>query len=448
LAIPDLLRNRDFNLYWCGLVASQVGTRATSVANLYQVYTLTRSVPITGLVGLAQGVALLVLSPFGGAYADRVDRRRLLQVTQSVSLGVTLALAALTIAGRVAVWQVLVCVVLITAASTFDAPARQALIPALVPRAQLPQAFSLLNPSRELAFLVGPSAAGLLIAVSGPALVYIVDAGTYGVLVVALAMLRTPRMQSGPRTTSLWAEIRLGAVFLRSRTLILQLMTLDLSATLFAAYRVVLPALALDVLHVGPAGYGLLSSAPSAGAVLATYFVFRVLARSRRLGRVLLLATMGYGVATMLLAQSPHFATALFAAVLMGALDAMATSIRHAAVQLETPDELRGRVSSIYQMASRGGPSLGDVNVGLLAGLLGPVAALTLGGTVPLLYAGVLWARGGRVPRYEGADQEEVQPTPVVEPPDQKPVIPVSEWRPGRQQPGSTSPSSGSPGPG
>lgn len=405
MRLPDVLRHRNFNLYWFGLVASQMGTRATSVANLYQVYALTRSVPLTGLVGLCQGIALLVLSPLGGAYADRVDRRRLLQFTQGVSLVVALVLGLLTFTGQVQVWQILVCVVLITAASAFDAPARQALIPALVPRAHLPAAFSLLNPSRELAFLVGPSAAGVLIAVSGPGLVYLADAVTYGLLVLLLAMLRIvpPARRSGE--TSLWQEIKAGAAFVRSRTLIVQIIGLDLTATLFGAYRVVLPALSLDILQVGPAGYGVLSSAPSAGAVLGTWFILRVVQRSRRLGRVLLLATMGYGVAVVGLAQSPSFGAALAVAIMIGAFDATATSIRHAAVQLETPDSLRGRVSSIYQMASRGGPSLGDVNIGLLAGLLGPVGALTVGGLVPILHAAGMFVGRTRVARYGGVNE-------------------------------------------
>ena len=404
MTVAAVLRHRNFNLYWFGLVASQIGTRATSVANLYQVYALTRSVPITGLVGLAQGIALLLLSPLGGAYADRLDRRRLLQLTQGVSLVVALTLALLTLSGQVRIWQILVCVVLITAASTFDAPARQALIPSLVPRQHLPAAFSLLNPSRELAFLIGPSLAGVLIALNGPALVYLVDAVTYAVLVVVLALLRIHPAGTRLRDTSLWQEILAGAAFVRSRALILQIIGLDLTATLFGAYRVVLPALSLDILEVGPTGYGVLSSAPSAGAVLATWFVLRVVSRSRRLGRVLLLATAGYGVAVVGLAQSPWFGAALATAVLIGAFDAMATSIRHAAVQLETPDQLRGRVSSIYQMASRGGPSLGDVNVGVLAGLLGPVGALTAGGLVPIVYAAAMYLRGARVAGYEGVN--------------------------------------------
>jgi MFS family permease len=348
-------------------------------------------------------VSLLVLSPIGGAYADRIDRRRLLQATQLLALVVAGVLAALTELGKASTAAVLVSVLLTTAAGTFDQPARQALIPAMVPREELPQAFALLNPSRELAVLLGPALAGLFIAWHGPGLMYAVDAGTYAVLVVVLALIRTPRLVPETRHQPVLRTIVEGAKFVKHRPLIWMMMTLDLSATLFGAYRVVLPALSLTVLHAGPTGYGLLSAAPSAGALLATYPVFRAVDRIKAIGKVLLLASAGYGVATILLAQSPWLAAALIAGLLIGACDAMATTIRQACVQLETPDSMRGRVSSIYQMASRGGPALGDLNIGWVAGLLGPVTALSLGGFVPILYAGLLYLRGGRIRSYSVA---------------------------------------------
>jgi len=410
MRLAPALRHRDFNLYWFGVVFSQIGTRGTVAANLYQVYEHTRSTAVTGLVGLAQAVALLVLSPLGGAYADRLDRRRLLQVTQVVALVVAATLAVVTEAGRATTVDVLGCVLLTTAAATFDQPARQALIPAMVPRDELPQAFALLNPSRELAVLVGPALAGLFIAVHGPGLMYAADAGTYAVLVVILGLIRTPRLVG--QHQPIWQSIRDGVAFVRGRPLIWLMMSLDLSATLFGAYRVVLPALALDVLHAGPTGYGLLSAAPSAGALLATYLVFRVMGRWRPVGAVLLAASAGYGLATIGLAQSRWLAVSLLAGLLIGACDAMATTIRQAAVQLETPDAMRGRVSAIYQMASRGGPALGDLDIGWLAGLMGPVTALSVGALVPIAYAGLHALRGSGVSRYrvdrDAARQESV----------------------------------------
>ena len=163
-------------------------------------------------------------------------------------------LAVLTLTGHIVAWQVLVSVVLTTAAATFDQPARQALIPALVPRTQLPQAFALLNPSREVAVLLGPALAGIFIGIAGPGLMYAVDAGTYAVLVVILQLLRVAKLDGAGSHTSVWRQLVEGARFVKGRRIIWMLMSLDLSATLFGAYRVVLPALCATVFHVGPAG--------------------------------------------------------------------------------------------------------------------------------------------------------------------------------------------------
>ncbi|MEO3856385.1 MFS transporter [Acrocarpospora sp. B8E8] len=403
----SVLRNRDFTLYWAGVVASQIGTRGTVAANFYHVYQLTGSIAYTGLVGAAQAVALLVLSPLGGALADRVDRRRLLQAAQGVALVVAAALAWLTLTGRVQAWQVVASVVLTTAAATFDQPARQALIPALVPRAQIGQAIALLNPSRELAILVGPLLAGMLITVAGPGLMYAVDAATYGLLVAVLGVMRIAGLTPRGERRSVLHSIAEGARYIRHRPLIYKLMALDLSATVFSAYRVLLPALAVDVLQVGSTGYGVLSAAPSAGALLATYSVYRTVQRSSRQGAVLLVATALYGVSALLLAHAPLYWTAVVAAGLLGACDAMATTIRHAAVQIDTPDEIRGRVTAFYQMSSRGGPAIGDVVVGAFAGLVGPVAALTVGAFGPILVAAAFWTREPVVRSYTGGVAEE-----------------------------------------
>jgi predicted MFS family arabinose efflux permease len=267
-------------------------------------------------------------------------------------------------------------------------------------------AIALINPSREVAVLVGPALAGVLIAVRGPELVYLLEAAAYAVLIGVLAVLRISPLVPlpGPRR-SVFGSIAEGARYVRRRPLIIRLVALDLAATLFAAYRVLLPAIALDVLGVGPTGYGLLSAAPSAGALLATYVVFRVVGRSRRLGRVVLVSTILYGFAAMLLAQSKWFPLALLAALLIGALDAMATTIRHAAVQLDTPDHIRGRVTALYQMASRGGPALGDLTVGAVAAAVGPATALTAGALVPILVAGAFFTRPNVVREYGSASK-------------------------------------------
>lgn len=400
MRLPDLARNRDFDLYWGGVVLSEIGTRATFAANLFHIYQLTGSTLQTGLVGLFQAVSLVFLSPLGGAYADRVNRRRLLQAMQATSLLVSLGLAILTLADVIEPWHILVSVLLNSAAETFDRPARQAIIPALIPKGDMVQAFALLNPSREIAILIGPALAGFLIAGVGVEAVYLADVASYAVLVVVLQLLPVPTPPNEAKDRSVWANISEGFAWLRGRPLILQLIGLDLACTLFASYRAVLPALATDVLGVGPSGYGLLSAAPSAGALIGSALVYR-LAKTVRSGHIVLAATAAYGLTAIALAQAPVFALALLAAGGLGLFDAMHTTVRHAGVQLETPDEIRGRVTSTYQIASRGGPALGDLNIGVLAGSLGPAAALSIGGVVPILAALASAVRGGRVRDYQ-----------------------------------------------
>jgi MFS family permease len=413
-----LLTNRDFVLFWSGVVLSQIGTRATVAASLWQVYQLTGSIAATGLVGAAQAVALVTLSPLGGVLADRWDRRRLLQATQALAMLAALGMAALTLSGAVRPWHVVAGVLVTTAAATFDQPCRQALVPALVPREVLPAAIALLNPSRELAVLTGPAIGGLLIAVDGPGLVYLLDGVTYAALIAVLVVLRVPplrRTHDGP-APSVRADMAEGARYVRRRPLIWSLCGLDLVLTVFGAYRVLLPAFS-DRLDIGPTGYGLLSAAPSLGALLATYGIVRLVTRSRRLGRVLLVAMVCYGVVAICFAQTSVLAGVLLFALLLGACDATATTIRHTAVQLDTPDELRGRVQSLYQITSRGGPALGDVVIGAAAGVLGPVTALTAGATLPVLVGLLLLGRANVVREYTGiAAEPPAAPVPAQRP--------------------------------
>lgn len=418
MGVPDVLRNRDFNLYWSGVVFSQIGARGTIAANYYHVYALTDSIFYTGLVGAGQAVALLLLSPLGGALADRFDRRRLLQAAQAVAMLVAVVLTALTLSGMVLAWHVVVSVLLTTAAATFDQPARQALIPALVPRKQIGEAIALLNPSREVAILLGPLIAGVLIAIGGPGVMYAFNVLTYAVLIGILTFVRVPRLvPTGAAAGPVFASIAEGARYVVHRPLITSLMGLDLSATIFSAYRVLLPALAADVLMVGPTGYGVLSAAPSAGALLATYTIFQVVKGSSRQGRILLVATALYGFSAVFLAQSRTLWVAVGAALLLGAFDAMATTIRHAAVQVDTPDEIRGRVTAFYQMSSRGGPAIGDVVVGSIAGVVGPVVALTAGAAGPVLVAIAFAVRPNVVRSYRGVVEVQDPPVPTA-PPD------------------------------
>jgi MFS family permease len=396
----SVLRDRNFLLYFAGVVLSEAGVRGTLAINLYHVYLLSGSTAMVGVVGLFQGAALLVLGPLGGALADRLDRRRLVQVTQLLSFVVSAALAAVTFLDLVSLWHIYLAVLLNTAAATFDGPARWALIPGIVQRHQVVKAFALVNPGRQMAWLAGPAVGGLLVGVAGPGLMYAVDAATYLVLILALVFLRVAPVEPDERKPSILSSIGQGLRFVRERPIIWQLLALDLVTMLFGAWRVILPAMAEDVLQVGPTGYGFLTAVVPAGALVGSWIVYRAIDRLRA-GRLVVWATAGYGIACIGLAQSRTIGFAVAAAFAIGTADALWSTVQQAAIQVETPDELRGRVSSLLQLVGRGGPSLGNANIGFIAGAIGPIAALTAGGLVPIVAAGLVAMFGVRLRQYQ-----------------------------------------------
>ena len=395
-----MLRHRDFRLYLGGVVLSQVGVHGTFMAMLYHVYLLTGSTVQVGFVGGARLVAVLLLSPLGGYFADRLDRKRLLQLSQLASTCASLLLAFVTLAGVAATWHVLVAAMVNSAAATFDGPVRKAVIPAMLPRAEMVRGLAVMNLGHEIGTLVGPALGGVLIAIGGPGLMYLLDGLTYVGLIVVVTVVDIPSLPVSERAAGLWSSVGAGLSYVRQRPLIGHLMALDVSAMIFAAYRVVLPALAVDILDVGPTGYGLLAAGPAAGALLGGAIIYRLAESSTGAGRIVIGSTMAYGAAAIVLAQTRWFPVALLAAAVLGLTDAVATTIRHAAVLLETPDRLRGRVSAVYEMAAGGGPPLGEFNIGWLSGLVGVTTALTFGGVVPILYAVIVLASSPRVRDY------------------------------------------------
>lgn len=400
--IPSLFKdNANFRYYWLGLVLSQIGSRATTVALLWQVYQISGSTIATGLVGLSQAVAIIVLSPLGGVVADRLDRARLLQTTQSIALGVDIYLIALTLSGHVSPPLIYIGVAITSAAGTFDGPTRQALIGAIVGPDRLVEAFSLTNPLRSLAFLIGPPIGGVLLAAYGPQGAYIFDALTYAALVVLLALMHVPKIPAIHRAT-IWESFGEGVAFIKGRPIIWQLITLDLSAMVFCAYNALLPALATSVWHASAQEYGILFGLPSAGAILGTLIYLRF-SHGETFGRVSLAATLCYGLAAICLGQTTTVFAAMPVALALGCLDALAEIPRQVAVQAETPDEKRGRVTALYQMASNGGPAVGNSLLGSLGAFVGIPLALAMGGSVTVLYTVFMATRSKTVRAYNHA---------------------------------------------
>jgi MFS family permease len=404
--LPRALSERDFRRFVVAVALSQIGTQGTLAAVLYHVYQLSGSLTQVGLVGAGRAIAILLLTPLGGHFADRYDRRLVLQVSQGVSLIASTVLAVTTLLGVVGVGTIIAMAALNSAAATFENPSRKAIVPALVPPRDTVQAFAITNVSFDIGTLVGPALAGLLIALGGPGLVYLGDALTYVSLIILLRTIRLTR-PAGIRSEAskgVLQGMRDGLIHLRARPIILHLMSLDVAAMLFSSYRVVLPAIAIDRLGIGPEGYGFLASAPSLGAMIGAVVAYRMASGGAPAGATVLVMTAVYGIAVAVVGVAGSSGTILIAVALVGLTDSVAKTIRHATVMLETPDHMRGRVGAIYGLTGGGIPPVGDFNVGWLSAAIGVGGALAVGGAIPIVYALVITLFVPTVRRYRVND--------------------------------------------
>ncbi len=396
-------RSRDFSLLWFGNLISLAGTQMTQTAVAWQIYALTHNPLALGLIGAARLVPLLLLALGSGVLADAVDRRRLMLGSQVAMLLCSLALAATTATGAASLWVIYAVTAVAAAANTFGMPARQALIPSLVPREHLAGALSLNITAMQLATVLGPSLGGVIIAAAGVGSVYWIDAVTFMVIIGSLLLMRAYPVQGERRNVSLGAAIE-GLRFVRSNNLILSTMLLDFLATFFSSATTMLPLFATDILAVGPRGMGLLFAAPSAGAVLSSVYC-SVYGVGRRQGQLLLAMVAAYGLATMLFGLSSAFWLSLLMLALTGASDTVSMVIRGTIRNLETPDELRGRMVSVNMLFFAGGPQLGEIEAGVAARLLGGPISVALGGLACALMTGAVALTTPSLRRYRDGSE-------------------------------------------
>lgn len=397
------LRHRDFRLFWIGQVLSGAGTQFSTVAMAWQIYELTNSPLHLGMLGLARAIPQMTLLLFGGLLADAVDRRRLLMLTQVGQLGVSAGLVAVTLAGAASPSALYGASMLFAIFTSLETPARQALPPNLVPRADLTSALALNNAQRHVSMIAGPSLAGIALGFVGPALCYAVDALSWLAMVISLALIRTPLRAAGYQGISL-RSLREGVGFVRAERVILLLMALDFGMNFLASTRALLPIYARDILHVGPEGLGILHSA-IAGGSLAAAVSLSLWARVRRAGRWVLVGVAIYGACVVLFA----FSTVFWFSVLMlagtGAGNTLGAVLRSTINQLYTPDELRGRVSSVNSLFTSGGPQLGQFESGLVASFAGTEMAVLIGGVATLTLVTGLALAAPMVRRFEIRDE-------------------------------------------
>ncbi len=397
------LRHRDFRWLWVSQLVSLTGTQMQVVAINWHIYLLTRSALALGFVGLTRVVPVIAFSLWGGIVADRRDRRVVMLTAQSAMAAVSVALAFLALRGHVTVWPIYALNALQAAASAFDNPARQALIPRLVPREDLPGALALNLTMFHAALIGGPGVAGVLIAALGGsspvgrgpgivdtralALLYALNAVSFlGILLVLATMRTSGRVEpSGVAPESPMESLRSGLRFVFTTPVMVWTMTLDFFATFFSGAMSLLPIVADQILRVGPQGYGWLVAAPAVGAVLGSIYT-SVHPLPRRQGKVLLWAVVAYGVATIVYGLSRSFVLTFAALAATGLADVVSTVIRQTLRQLLTPDSLRGRMTSVNMIFFMGGPQLGEMEAGLVASAF---ASLAVGITVSIVSGGL-----------------------------------------------------------
>lgn len=413
LRVPPALKHRNFALLWGGLLVSMIGTQMQQWALFWHISTLSKDPIAVSVVGGVRFAAILSFSLIGGLVADRYNRRNILFFTQSTAMLVALMLGLLTLFGRIQLWHIYLLTGIQAIAMSFDLPARQALVPNLVPRDLLPSAFSLQSIAFNTGAILGPAMSGIVIGYFGQEAAYLINASTFLAVIGALVLLKNVPQQAKVVRNGLRAalsDIRDGIHFIRHQPLILSSMVLDFVATFFASANTLLPYFAQNVLKVGEVAYGWLAAAQSIGAVTVG-LVASQYSRIRRQGPLLLGSVVLFGVAAILFGFARVYALVFFALILMGAADSISTIIRNTIRQMITPDDLRGRMTSINQIFFTGGPQLGEIEAGAVAQFFGVPFAIITGGLGTVLGAWLVASRWPVLARYNGDE-----PAPAASP--------------------------------
>jgi MFS family permease len=385
----SLRRHPPFTAFWALRAASTVAYEMQAVAIGWQVYDLTGSALALGLIGLAQFVPGFAFGLFAGQIADRFDRRRVVRFCQTTEACVLAVLALGTGTGALTIPGILAAVFVLGAVRATEATAIHALLPQLVAAALIPRAAAGSASANQTAIILGPALGGIAYGF-GAGTAYALSAlmfFTASVLAARIRVALPPPARERPSLTSLLS----GIAFIRARPEILGAMSLDLVAVLLGGATALLPIYARDILVTGPWGLGLLRSAPAVGALSASLLLARHPLRGR-VGRIMFVAVIAFGFATIVFALSTSFPLSLAVLAVLGASDAVSVVIRFSLVQVETPDALRGRVSAINSMFIGASNTLGAFESGVTAAWFGTVPAVLLGGIGTIAVA-LLWMR-------------------------------------------------------
>jgi MFS family permease len=406
---PALRNNRRYAVYWAGLLISNAGSQMQVWAIFWHLRLLSDDPIVVSFIGLIKFLPVLLFAMIGGLVADTFDRRKVVLITQSLMALVATTLGLLTGFGHIQLWHIYVLVAIQAATVSFDMPSRQSIVPNIVPRKDLPSAFGLQSIAVNTGAVVGPALCGFIIAALGLQWVYWINAVSFLAVIAALVYMgpvNSPRSLVKSGATTLFSRGSLanmgeGVKFILGHPIILSSMILDFFASFFSSANSLLPFIATDVLHTNEIGYGWLSAAQSIGSVT----VAMVLAQTtglRKQGRLLLGGLAFFGAATIAFGLSRTYLITMAALILVGAGEALSKVLRNTIRQLQTPDEMRGRMVSITQIFFMGGPQLGEAESGLVASALGTPFAIVSGGVgciLAVIFAAFKWPA---LRRYNG----------------------------------------------
>ena len=378
--IPPSLKHKKFFYLWLGQLISVTGTQMQLWALFWHINHLNENPMALGGVGVARILPVIIFSLIGGALADSMDRRKVMFVTQSIAALLAVTLGLLTQFGQITIWYIYLITALQAVVVAFDGPSRQALIPNLLPKKDLPNAFSMTFTAFEAGAVLGPALSGIIISSFGQEAVYYFNAISFVAVLVALFMIGDVPQSIAEKSAGIsWKAIKDGIHFIFSKPIIFSTMMVDFVATFFASASTLMPIIAKEVLNVGVVEYGYLSAASAVGAVLVAVILSQV-KEIRRQGMVFAAAVVVFGIATIVFGMTKSIVVAWLAIAVTGGADGVSTIVRNTIRQLQTPDHVRGRMTSVNQIFFMGGPQLGEIEAGAVAQFFGAPFAVVTGG--------------------------------------------------------------------
>ena len=404
MVFPPAFRSRQFLLYWIGHLISVAGSQMQLWALYWHLRTISDQPVVISGIGLVRFLPVVLFSLIAGVAADRFDRRKMTILTQIVLVLVALMLGLNTAQGDISLWMLFGLVTIQSVAVAFDTPARQALIPSLVPREDLASAYSLTSIASKVGGILGPAISGFVIAYLGLQWTYWINAISYLAVITALIAMgdvKTVIEKKSFELQGVFLDIREGIEFIKNSPVIFSAMILDFFGSFFSSANTLLPFVAKDILHVGPIQYGWLSASQSIGTLMIGVYLSQK-TNLQRQGLLIVISVAAFGLATILFGVSTSFWLTMLALILIGVFDGLSTIIRNTVRQLLTPDAMRGRMMSITQIFFKGGPQLGEVEAGLMAQAFGVSFAIISGGVGCVAAAFVVAKKFPQLWKYNG----------------------------------------------